>query len=182
MASLAQLQRLGRTSDRDLNSRPFRLGQRSVVRVGKPGLVNSLHGWSLRHNARDTLYVWKFFDCWMSFGRAQPRGQHEQVDVGGAEAIAQHPFIAVDLLVDYRPGLSQSTVASQLRAVLSTGRIGKSVGIVCELKRVLYRVRKIDERLEKERSCRSVYRGCESRFGMTVTQEDRYRGAFIHGA
>ena len=144
--------------------------------------MHSLHGRSLRHYVRDTLYVRESFDCWMPFGRAQPCGQHEQVDVGGAEAIAMHPFIAADLPIDCRPGLSQSTIASLLCAAFSSERFGKSVGIAGELKRVLHRVGKTDERLEIERSCRFVYRGCESGFGMSVTQEDRYRGAFMHGA
>ena len=65
-----------------------------------------LHTWPLQHFVSDAFGIWKLGHGRVPFGRAQPRREHEKINVGRAKLSAKHPLIIADLIVDHRPGFS----------------------------------------------------------------------------
>ena len=92
----------------------------------------------------------------MAFGGAEPCGEHEKVDVGGAKAVAEQPFVLADLIVDDLPGLAQTAVSALLRAGFSAGRISEALRLIGELIFVLNRIGEVGQRLQVQRSGRVI--------------------------
>ena len=69
--------------------------------------------------------------------RAEPGCQHKKINIQGAETLSQHPSVIADLIVDYAPGLTETTYPALLCARLIRRNIRKPIWIIVKLEGIL---------------------------------------------